>query len=386
MIVLKYISIISVVNLILFAIILFVKKSPVKKSNNLLSIIFLLFAFSITILYLKYIAYINYENNILIYYFPIDKIFLALIGPTVMCYLHTLFDKRPLYSKLQYAFFIISMLPSIIYNIYFISLDENQRLDILLSLKNKLDLPIKIVLYTFFIQITLYLIYFYFFLRKQTKELKNTDSFHNVFELSWMKPVFLIDASLMILCIIGTNFSNSDFSVVVSGLIILNIQYILVFGRSLWQTGIFKENGYIKTLSEQTNITVTDKEIEAPKLLVSKEIADEYLKQLHTTMQQQKLYLKKECNIQLISETSNISVHHISNCLNVHLQKNFNEFLNEYRIEEAKKKLSDPNINFTIEAIGYECGFGSKANFNNVFKKNIGITPSEYRKSKFQMH
>ncbi|HSZ25188.1 MAG TPA: helix-turn-helix domain-containing protein, partial [Cytophagaceae bacterium] len=52
------------------------------------------------------------------------------------------------------------------------------------------------------------------------------------------------------------------------------------------------------------------------------------------------------------------------------------------RVEEFKQKLKDPaNKRFSLEGLAFECGFGSKASFQRAFLKNMGITPSEYRKS-----
>jgi len=75
-----------------------------------------------------------------------------------------------------------------------------------------------------------------------------------------------------------------------------------------------------------------------------------------------------------------ISVHHLSNILNNRFEKNFSDFINAYRVEEAKRVLSlDQFTKMTLEAIGYECGFGSKSSFNKAFKKITNFTPSEYR-------
>ncbi|MGC9366431.1 MAG: helix-turn-helix domain-containing protein [bacterium] len=66
--------------------------------------------------------------------------------------------------------------------------------------------------------------------------------------------------------------------------------------------------------------------------------------------------------------------------INESLQQNFFNFVNSYRIEEVKKMLVDEvNSDRTILEIMYECGFNSKSSFNSVFKKQTGLTPSQYR-------
>lgn len=62
-------------------------------------------------------------------------------------------------------------------------------------------------------------------------------------------------------------------------------------------------------------------------------------------------------------------------------QTNFYEFVNSYRIDEAKSILDDPReIDKTMIEIAGECGFNSKATYNTFFKKLAGCTPTEYRK------
>jgi AraC-like DNA-binding protein len=67
--------------------------------------------------------------------------------------------------------------------------------------------------------------------------------------------------------------------------------------------------------------------------------------------------------------------------LNGHFKMNFYEFINNYRIKEAKEILAaDSNQEKTISDIFLAVGFNSKSVFNTFFKKNVGLTPSEFRK------
>jgi AraC-like DNA-binding protein len=76
------------------------------------------------------------------------------------------------------------------------------------------------------------------------------------------------------------------------------------------------------------------------------------------------------------------SPHHVSQVINEKLNESFFELLASYRVEEAKRILSDnKNDNLTIEEISEMVGYNSKTAFNNAFKKLTGKTPSEFRKS-----
>jgi AraC-like DNA-binding protein len=72
----------------------------------------------------------------------------------------------------------------------------------------------------------------------------------------------------------------------------------------------------------------------------------------------------------------------LSNIINRHFACNFFEFINSYRVEEAKAMLADATLaNKSMLDIMLDVGFNSKATFNTLFKKKTGMTPSEYRKT-----
>jgi AraC-like DNA-binding protein len=97
-------------------------------------------------------------------------------------------------------------------------------------------------------------------------------------------------------------------------------------------------------------------------------------------MDEKKLYLDPQLNLNMLSAESNISSREISLALNHHLKKKFYWFVNEYRVEEAKKRLGDAgNDHLKILTIAFDCGFNSKATFNRIFKKITGKNPGYFR-------
>ena len=77
---------------------------------------------------------------------------------------------------------------------------------------------------------------------------------------------------------------------------------------------------------------------------------------------------KIETNIAIISKT-----------VNQEFGVNFNDFVNNYRVEAVKNSFAKgEHKKFTLIGIAYDCGFNSKASFNRAFKKNTGKTPKEY--------
>ena len=97
-------------------------------------------------------------------------------------------------------------------------------------------------------------------------------------------------------------------------------------------------------------------------------------------MMKDKLYLDPLLKLDDIVTKLQLPVKQVSSLLNQHIGKNFNDFVNSYRVEEAKQKLSDPQLSrFTIAAIAYDCGFNSLPTFQRCFKQFTGVTPSQYQ-------
>jgi len=103
------------------------------------------------------------------------------------------------------------------------------------------------------------------------------------------------------------------------------------------------------------------------------------LEQLNTLMKEKELYKETDVKLDNVAKNIHISKHKLSQLLNDNLGKSFASFINDHRIEEAKRLLEN-NDQYTLEAIGYEAGFSSKSSFYATFKKVVGHTPSEYKK------
>jgi len=93
-------------------------------------------------------------------------------------------------------------------------------------------------------------------------------------------------------------------------------------------------------------------------------------------------FFNPELSMLLLSEELNIPKHQLTEVLNTIIGKNFFQFVNEYRVEAVKQKLSDRSSDkFSIEVIGYDCGFSSKSSFFSVFKNITGHTPTQFKNS-----
>jgi AraC-like DNA-binding protein len=132
-------------------------------------------------------------------------------------------------------------------------------------------------------------------------------------------------------------------------------------------------------LPEMAEVAETHKYEKSPLTLQNK---NEILFKLENLMTQEKLFLNSSLNLGEVAQKLSVVPRYLSQVINEIKGQNFYDFVNSYRIEEAKKILSDPAHNSEkILSVLYECGFNSKSVFNTVFKKNTGVTPSEFRRN-----
>ncbi|MDF1698074.1 MAG: AraC family transcriptional regulator [Saprospiraceae bacterium] len=96
----------------------------------------------------------------------------------------------------------------------------------------------------------------------------------------------------------------------------------------------------------------------------------------------EKVYLEPDLSLKSLASQLGYAPAQLSEIINTGFGKNFNDFINGYRVEEVKRQLkSGKHKALSLVGIAMDCGFNSKATFNRVFKKISGTSPSEYVKS-----
>ncbi|RAW00894.1 helix-turn-helix domain-containing protein [Pseudochryseolinea flava] len=112
---------------------------------------------------------------------------------------------------------------------------------------------------------------------------------------------------------------------------------------------------------------------------VVKDNIDTLKNSLAHMMRKDKPFLNAKLTLQELADQMHTNVHTLSRIINEGYQKNFFDFINEYRIEEFKKLVaSDQYKHYTFLALAMEVGFSSKTTFNRSFKKTTGKTPREF--------
>jgi len=201
--------------------------------------------------------------------------------------------------------------------------------------------------------------------------------------LQWLNTIIIFFLVLMMVSFIGGWLSFLSLTAAYFFVITLTIFLLLLFIVFM----LFKalQNPEIFAVLEEKEI---QEAVLTPRYTSSVLPGDEkarVLGNLQQYMQAQKPYLEPELNLDKLAGLIAVKPKVLSQVINELLQQNFFEFVNFYRIEDAKKLLVNPkDKKITVLEVMYEVGFNSKSSFNTLFKRNTGLTPSDYKKQNMQ--
>lgn len=103
-------------------------------------------------------------------------------------------------------------------------------------------------------------------------------------------------------------------------------------------------------------------------------------KKLLTVFKKDKIYRNSDLKITQVSIQLQTNRTYVSNLINNDFACSFSEFVNQFRLLEAKQLLANPSTNhLSLDSISESVGFGSLGTFIRVFKESEGITPGHFR-------
>lgn len=120
---------------------------------------------------------------------------------------------------------------------------------------------------------------------------------------------------------------------------------------------------------------------------LTQDVLEKYKRELHALMEQQKAYINPSLTLPKLSQLVRCPINHLSQVINAGFGMSFFDYLNSYRIEEAKRLLErydDPTR--SILSVAFDVGFNSNSAFYSAFKRLCGQTPAEYRRSHARKH
>lgn len=149
------------------------------------------------------------------------------------------------------------------------------------------------------------------------------------------------------------------------------------------------KKAWISNLEKDVAVNLVRKEVKKEPEAMNQESTEkeEKIRQLIRQLEveiHQGVYRKNDLTLESLSKILKTNRTYLSESINTYYGKNFNSFLNEHRIIEARQILVNNNRNYTIEAISQMVGFKSISVFNTAFKKHTGLTPSYFEKKSRQ--
>lgn len=205
---------------------------------------------------------------------------------------------------------------------------------------------------------------------------KNEFTDSTMLAISWlwqfiliMLPVIILWGAELVRIIFGGK-GQSDIVLVIWALItvfIYVVSYKAFTRPDLFEVSLHTINWEKPSKRENTSLKESDN--------------DSICEQLKIQMKENQYYLDQNLTIHQLAKEVSMSSRVISTCINKSFGLNFNEWVNNYRVEQALNILQDKtNDHLSIEGVGQDSGFKSRSAMYIAFKKKTGHTPGHFRK------
>ncbi len=306
---------------------------------------------------------------------------LLLHGPFLFFYISALIDHKDRFRKEKLLHFI----PFILFNLYIVIASFSPEISEQINLDHTESAHGAPLLLNVFLLLTVISGPFYFIisillLKKLDINIFNNFSTYENVNLDWLRRLVytfgLIWTVLMIFATIHHVFQMFSWIFCTHGLTLSLSAFIILIGYY----GLKQKEIFIQYPNLNTEY-VTEPKTKYAGMLLKNEDIEQYVSKIRHFMAAEKPYLDADLTLPELANRLDIPSHHLSRVINEHFGINFFDFINQYRIEEVKARIDNPEYrNLSLLGIAFDSGFNTKSAFNRVFKKMTGFTPSEYRK------
>jgi AraC-like DNA-binding protein len=223
-----------------------------------------------------------------------------------------------------------------------------------------------------------YVVFSYRLTIQYRNKIKDSFSFSEGISLKWLRYCIVCIGLLFILAIIvffmrdGLNISFP-----------FNPEYIfyfvlIIFIFYLGYFGIKHENIFVSKPLPESSTTAQKPAPEKYKNSGMKaELVEELYEKLLKFMEEKKPYLNPKLSLSELAHELDVSSNQLSQIINAQAKVNFHDFINTYRVDEFIQN-AESNTRFSLLALALDAGFNSKSSFNYIFKKQKGVSPSQY--------
>jgi AraC-like DNA-binding protein len=366
-------NVVAMVNLLLVAVLLLIKR-PCKKANRVLAFIILDPVAAMTLLVMIYYKVAAAYPVVFYISYLLDFLWAPLFYYYVRLVLHQEI-RFTVKSLLHFSLFIAGS----IFLLWFGLQPEAYRDEVLaLAQTDNYPWQFYILDYLTVLQVAIYLPICYRIVKKHNRHIEQVFSNADALSAPWLQEFIIINGIAAILMYFPL-ITNAEliFPLIFVPLASLGVYCCLVY-KAISSPLIFSQQT-LQIISETKEVTATENNPDTQKL---SENELELTNTIETLFAQKKLFLAPDLNIQMLAEQCNTRVHILSALVNKHYNKTFLDFINYYRIEEAKRLLADPaQQKYSIDTIARKSGFSSRSVFYTAFRKNTASTPGEYIKS-----
>lgn len=106
------------------------------------------------------------------------------------------------------------------------------------------------------------------------------------------------------------------------------------------------------------------------------------MEKIEQLMEEKMLFTNADLSLDMLAAELGLHRRHVSAAINACTSKNFFAYVNEYRVKEAIRLMSDADNQIrTIDAIAFDSGFNDRKTFHRIFKQFTGLTPGAFRDS-----
>jgi AraC-like DNA-binding protein len=305
---------------------------------------------------------------------------LLLHGPFLYLYISALIDREVGFNRKNLLHFI----PFLLFNLFIIvasffpEISERIRLD---HFESEHTAPL---LFNLFLIITVLSGPLYFILsirlfRKLDINIFNYFSYYENVNLNWLRNLVYIFGGIwtVLMAVATVHHVCHMFSWIfcTHGLSLSLSAFIILMGYY----GLKQKEIFIQYPDRNAEIE-TEPKAKYAGIFLKEADAINYVDKIKQYMATEKPYLEANLSLPELASKLEIPSHHLSRVINEQFGVNFFDFINQYRIEEVKSKIDNPEFeNYSLLGIAFDSGFNTKSAFNRVFKKMTGFTPSEYK-------